>query len=128
MQRADFLILIVDDDPVIRQLSVKQLARLGFDATAVCNGKEAVSAFESNGAFKLILMDLQMPEMGGLEATSRIRAFEQDHNRAPIPIIAVTAGAVNVDEQTCLSKGMSAYVEKPLSLIDMGKLLSTWIK
>ncbi len=106
-------ILLVEDNPVNRNVALSLLARLGYKADSVVNGVEAVSAF-SEQSYDLVMMDLQMPMMDGLEATRELRR-RLAPDRQP-RIIAVTANAVVGDRELCLAAGMDDYVTKPLKL------------
>ncbi len=106
-------ILLAEDNAVNRKVAVALLERWGHRVQAVVNGHEAVEAARDR-IFDLILMDMQMPEMDGLEATGRIRALPDE--RARVPIIALTANAMPGDEQHCLAAGMNGYVSKPIEL------------
>ncbi|HEX7880723.1 MAG TPA: response regulator [Candidatus Eisenbacteria bacterium] len=115
--RRELRILVAEDNAVNRMLAERLLARLGHRATVVVNGLEAVSSWET-GAFDLILMDLQMPELDGLEATRRIRAAEKETG-LHIPIVALTAHAMAGDRERCLAAGMDDYLSKPLRPEDL---------
>ena len=104
-------ILLAEDGVVNQRVAVLMLESRGHEVTVVNNGKEAVDAF-GTGAFDLILMDVQMPEMDGLEATRKIRALES--GGAGVPIIAMTAHAMRGDRERCLEAGMSDYLSKPI--------------
>lgn len=104
-------ILLAEDGVVNQRVAVLMLESRGHEVTVVNNGNEAVDAFRT-GAFDLILMDVQMPEMDGLEATRSIRALES--GGAGIPIIAMTAHAMRGDRERCLEAGMSDYLSKPI--------------
>ncbi|HYD29492.1 MAG TPA: PAS domain S-box protein [Azospirillaceae bacterium] len=110
-------VLVVEDTPVNQQLALALLRRAGHSAEAVSNGAEAVEAVRSL-PYDLVLMDIQMPEMDGLEATAAIRRLAGDE--AWVPIIAMTANAMRGDDERCLAGGMDDYLAKP---IDRGKLL-----
>src|ERR1043166_8359172 len=105
-------ILLTEDHPVNQRLAQKLLQKWGHTAVTVGNGKKAIEAL-AREAFDLILMDLQMPEMGGLEATALIRKQEQSTGKH-IPIVAMTAHAMKSDREGCLRAGMDGYVAKPL--------------
>jgi CheY-like chemotaxis protein/nitrogen-specific signal transduction histidine kinase len=113
-------LLIADDNPINCRLAGIMLEKAGHSVTTVANGADAVAAVASE-AFDAVLMDVQMPVMGGLEATRRIRALA-DPNRASLPVIAITANAMKGDDTDCYAAGMSGYVTKP---IDRGVLLET---
>jgi signal transduction histidine kinase/CheY-like chemotaxis protein len=105
-------ILLVEDSPVNQKLAVAILTRKGHDVVVANNGREGLNAFKSR-SFDLILMDIQMPEMDGLEATRAIRAAEKPED-TPIPIIAMTAHAMKGDRERCLEAGMDAFLTKPI--------------
>ena len=108
-------VLLVEDTPINQTLETILLNRMGYEVTLANNGLEAVEAFRSN-AFELILMDIQMPEMGGVEAAQLIREIENTENRLPTPIIAVTANALKGDRENYLASSMDGYVSKPVSI------------
>jgi signal transduction histidine kinase/CheY-like chemotaxis protein len=105
-------VLLAEDNPVNQRLAEKLLTNAGHKVSTADNGKAAVEAWEA-GAFDLILMDWQMPVMGGLEATQRIRELEQ-HRGGHIPIVALTANVLQGDRDRCLAAGMDDYVGKPI--------------
>ncbi len=105
-------VLLVEDNVLNQKLAIRLLEKKGHHVTVANNGKQALAALERN-AFDVILMDLQMPEMGGLEATAHIRANERGTGRH-VPIVAMTAHALRGDEQRCLEAGMDGYVSKPI--------------
>jgi CheY-like chemotaxis protein len=105
-------ILVAEDNPVNQKLAVALLEKEGHRVTLVGDGGEAVAALD-RPEFDLVLMDVQMPAMDGLEATRRIRQREQGSGRH-VPIIAMTAYAMKGDRELCLGAGMDAYVSKPV--------------
>ncbi|KUO51542.1 MAG: hypothetical protein APF76_12860 [Desulfitibacter sp. BRH_c19] len=107
-----FKALIAEDNELNRELVLTQFEMKGWDAVAVENGKEAVEAFD-NYNFDLILMDVQMPEMDGFEATALIRNKEKREG-GHVPIIAMTAHAIKGAEQECFRAGMDYYLSKPV--------------
>lgn len=119
IQKADLAtkrqILLVEDTPINQTLQSIMLSRMNFEVTLASNGLEAVDAF-SHSRFDLILMDIQMPEMGGIEATQLIRDMEKSKNLPRTPIIAVTANALKGDRERYFEAGMDGYVSKPLSM------------
>ena len=106
-------VLIAEDNPVNQMLAVRLLERCGHSTVIAANGRKALASLEEQ-EFDLVLMDVQMPEMNGFEATAAIRQDEQTTGRH-IPIIAMTAHAMKGDEERCLTAGMDAYVSKPIS-------------
>jgi CheY-like chemotaxis protein len=105
-------ILVAEDNPVNQQLALHLLERRGHSAVVAENGCEALAAIEKH-KFDLVLMDVQMPEMGGLEATRAIREKEKSTG-AHLPIVAMTAHAMQGDRERCLEAGMDGYLAKPL--------------
>ena len=105
-------VLLAEDNPVNQRLACAILGRLGHSVRVAANGKEAVSAFRPN-LFDVIFMDVQMPEMGGFEATGLIRALEKDSG-VRTPIIALTAFAMKADRDRCHEAGMDDYLSKPI--------------
>ncbi|OQW68339.1 MAG: hypothetical protein BVN29_00410 [Nitrospira sp. ST-bin5] len=118
-------VLLVEDNPVNREVSTGMLDLLGYRVTVAEDGQQAVaaSAIES---FDLILMDCQMPVMDGFMATARIRDREQQTHAARIPIIALTANAMDGDRERCLAAGMDDYLSKPFSQQALAEVLSRW--
>jgi two-component system sensor histidine kinase/response regulator len=110
-------VLVAEDNVVNRKLAEHLLRQRGHDPLMVVNGREAVDALGC-GSFDLVLMDLQMPEMDGFEATAAIRAREESTG-SRVPIVALTAHAMEGDRQRCLDADMDGYVSKP---IDAGEL------
>ena len=109
-------ILLAEDNPVNQKLAIKLLEKHGHQVTVAENGLLAVEAWR-NGQFDLILMDMMMPRMDGLEATRRIREIEREEaNRvnSHTPIIAMTANAMTGDRERCIEAGMDSYVSKPV--------------
>jgi len=105
-------VLLTEDNTINRTLVVRLLSKRGHSVVVALNGKQAVSAHEKQ-AFDLVLMDIQMPEMDGFEATAAIRQKEKAMGKH-IPIIALTAHAMKGDRERCLAGGMDGYVSKPV--------------
>jgi CheY-like chemotaxis protein len=114
-------ILIAEDDDMNQQMALMLLKRLGYEADSVANGKEVLEIV-SEKKYDLILMDVQMPEMDGLEATRMIRLCLSEQ---PV-IIAMTANAMAGDREDCLRAGMEDYLSKPVNVDDLMKTLETW--
>jgi CheY-like chemotaxis protein len=106
-------VLVAEDNQVNQQLVTRLLEKRGHSVVVVGNGREAVAAYERE-SFDVILMDVQMPEMGGFEATAAIQGRGNGHGCPPI--IAMTARVMKSDHEACLAAGMDGYVAKPLSL------------
>lgn len=111
-------ILLVEDNAINQKLAVSLLEKRGHRVTIAENGLEAVSQWQ-NGCFDLILMDVQMPRMDGLEATARIRAEEKMRGKGNVSIVAMTANAMRGDRERCLAAGMNGYVSKPVRPDDL---------
>jgi two-component system sensor histidine kinase/response regulator len=105
-------VLLAEDSLVNQKLAMALLEKWGHQVSVAGNGREAVESFEAGG-FDVILMDVQMPEMDGLQATETIRLRERESSQH-IPIIAMTAHAMKGDEERCLAAGMDAYISKPI--------------
>jgi CheY-like chemotaxis protein len=108
-------VLLAEDNPVNQRLAVAHLTRLGCEVTVVADGRAAVDAFRGRD-YEAVLMDCQMPEVDGYQATRRIRAIEEARGRGRVPIIAVTANDSPEDRQRCVDCGMDQFVPKPLKL------------
>jgi PAS domain S-box-containing protein len=126
-------ILLVEDNPTNRMVATALLKKLGHHATSAENGQTALDAIERE-QFDLVLMDVQMPVLDGLEATRRLRAREAEEreqhggetNHPPLPVIAMTAHAMSGDREVCLEAGMNDYMTKPISLDALRKILAPW--
>lgn len=108
--------LVVEDNPVNQRVAARLLAHLGFQVRCACNGAVALDDVQSReGHYDVILMDCQMPDLDGWEATRRIRDWERRNRTAPTAIIAMTADVLPQTETSCLDAGMDAYLPKPVS-------------
>jgi two-component system sensor histidine kinase/response regulator len=117
-------ILLAEDSPVNQQFASEVLLKMGHRVQVVSNGKQAVDTAQT-GQFDVMLMDVQMPEMDGLEATAEIRRLEQETGKH-VPIIALTAHVLNDDRQRCLAAGMDGYLQKPFYPSDLHNVLSPY--
>ncbi|MGA9887592.1 MAG: response regulator [Candidatus Acidiferrales bacterium] len=116
--------MLTEDNPVNRVLAQKILQKQGHQVACANNGKEAVQLWEENASeqFDIILMDVQIPEMDGLQATAYIRKKEKESGEH-IPIVAMTAHAMKGDRERCLEGGMDGYISKPITHGGLAKVI-----
>ncbi|MCA1792932.1 MAG: response regulator [Desulfotignum sp.] len=119
-------ILLAEDNIINQQVALGILEKLGLQAHAVANGLLALQALESF-CYDLVLMDVQMPEMDGLEATRRIRSPRSSVCSHDVPIIAMTALAMAGDKEACLAAGMNGYITKPVNPLTLANELKKWL-
>ncbi len=124
--RQKIRVLIAEDNIINQKVAVKMIEKLGFRADAVANGWEAVKALESI-PYDLVLMDCQMPEMDGYEATRWIRNFQSGVINHEIPIIAMTARAMQGDREECIDAGMDDYLSKPVNASSLREMLDKYL-
>jgi CheY-like chemotaxis protein len=121
-------ILLAEDNPVNQKLAKMMLTRGGYQVEVANNGKEAFDKYtQSHGEFDLIFMDIQMPEMDGLEAAKAIRKRETIQPLNHIPIIATTANAIKGDREICLEAGMDDYMTKPIKRELVFDMIKKWV-
>jgi PAS domain S-box-containing protein len=118
-------VLVAEDNDVNRRLCGLQLRRLGCEPEFACTGKEAVE-MARRGKFRAILMDVQLPELDGIDAARAIR--EEENNGHRVPIIAMTANAMPQDRAKCLQAGMDDYLSKPVRIEALGATLAKWLQ
>ena len=122
------LILLAEDNPANQKLATIQLKKLGYRVEAVQNGQQVVEAIlKTNQKFAAILMDCQMPEVDGFSATRIIRKSELTTGKH-LPIVAMTANAMQGDRETCLAVGMDDYISKPIRLDHLREILNRWTR
>ncbi|OQW33477.1 MAG: hypothetical protein A4E19_03520 [Nitrospira sp. SG-bin1] len=119
-------VLLAEDNPVNQEIALLMLKTLGCSVTVVQNGRQMIAHAQTT-PYDLILMDCQMPEMDGFEATRVIREWEQSHSKAARPIIALTAHATPGDREQCLASGMNDYISKPFSMEHLKTVLISWL-
>jgi CheY-like chemotaxis protein len=123
-------VLLGEDNPVNQEIATLMLESLGCSVTVAQNGREVVDCVRKT-RYDIILMDCQMPDMDGFEATRLIRTWEGDLNsgasKQPIPIVALTAHATPGDRAQCLASGMSDYLSKPFTMEQLQEMLAAWL-
>jgi len=117
-------VLLAEDNPVNQTLVVRILGKLGYGVDVAGNGREAVEA-TTRHAYGVVLMDCQMPEMDGYQATAEIRLREGASRHTAV--VAMTASALPEDRERCLAAGMDDYVSKPISVDDIKRVLAQWL-
>ena len=117
-------LLIVEDNAINQVVAKGLVANLGYGSDVAGNGMEALEALDRR-SYDAVLMDCQMPEMDGFQATAEIRRREA--GGAPVPIIAMTAGALVEDRERCLASGMDDYLPKPVKRADLERALARWL-
>jgi len=116
-------ILVAEDSPVLQRIVIHQLQSLDYAVVLAANGLEAIEAMKHH-SFDLVLMDWQMPQMDGIQATHMIRSMD---NGANVPIIAMTANAMEGDRLSCLNAGMNDYISKPFTVEQLQKTVQGWL-
>jgi PAS domain S-box-containing protein len=122
-------VLLVEDNAINQQVALTMLKLMGIEADAMESGAAALAAL-ADRSYELVLMDVQMPGMDGYETTRRIRAREQDNEKSGgprVPIIAMTAHAMQGDREACLAAGMDDYLTKPINPTLLGQALQQWL-
>jgi CheY-like chemotaxis protein len=119
-------ILVAEDNPVNQHVARLLLQELGFEATIVSNGDDAVNAVLTS-EFAVVFMDCQMPRMDGFEATRLIRSSEGITQKR-VPIIAMTAQAMEGDRERCMNAGMDDYLSKPITSAKLKEVVERWTK
>lgn len=125
--RHEVTVLLVEDNPVNQMVAMEFLSLLGLGTRLARNGFEAL-AMCLQGAPDLVLMDIQMPGMDGLESARRLRRWQFEGRLPPFPIIALTAHALECDHAASLEAGMDAHLTKPIDFVTLRDQLRRWIK
>ncbi len=124
----NYRILLAEDNIINRKLALRILEKAGYQADAVENGKQALEK-AAIIRYDLVLMDVQMPELDGLEATKRLRNFSKDRaTPAGVPVIALTAHAIKGDRDKCMAAGMNEYLSKPFDQDELIEIMQRWLR
>ena len=118
-------ILLAEDNPINQKLATRMLEKRNHVVTVTANGREALAALEQS-SYDLVLMDMQMPEMDGFEATALLRQKEQATGKHQ-PVVAMTALAMNGDRERCMAVGMDGYLSKPIRPQELDELLDSYM-
>lgn len=121
-ERVPARVLVVEDDDVNRVWCARLVRHLGYQVDAVASGAQALASIE-RGAYAMVLLDVQMPGMGGLEVARTLRAARND-----VPIVALTASSTEGDRERCLAAGMNDYLAKPVSKEQLDRCLARWTR
>ncbi len=124
-KRLPLHLLLADDNLVNQKVARRLFEQMGYHIDVAADGFEALDAFQKQ-SYAIVFMDVQMPEMDGLEATRQIRLFEQSQHRTPCIIIAMTASAMLGDRERCLNAGMNDYLAKPVRLEAVQNAIERW--
>jgi signal transduction histidine kinase/CheY-like chemotaxis protein len=123
----DAKVLLVEDNPINQMVAQKMLEKVGLKPIVANNGLEALAKLKEQ-SFDLVLMDCQMPEMDGFDATREIRQVEiMALNKQPLPIVAMTANVMSGDRERCLEVGMDDYIGKPVRRDELASILKKWL-
>jgi CheY-like chemotaxis protein len=118
-------VLVADDDAMNRLVAEESLKYLGAEVVAVDSGSAVLHAMAGRH-FDLLLLDVHMPDMSGIEAAMRIRQHEKGSGAPRVPIVALTASATAKDQQSCLDAGMDGVLTKPFRMEQLEQVLRTW--
>ena len=120
------VVLLVEDNPINAMVARRILERMGVCVVTAGNGHEALEKARQRD-FDCILMDVQMPIMDGLAATRLLRQWEREQGRAPMPVVALTANAMNEERERCLAAGMNSHLAKPFRRQQLARVLSPYL-
>ena len=118
-------VLVVEDNAVNQRVAVTMLAKFGIRAEVAANGREGLEKLRAQ-EYDLVFVDCQMPEMNGYEATTQIRRM--DNSNRQVPVVAMTAQAIDGSRERCLEHGMDDFIAKPVKLEDLKRALEVWLR
>lgn len=128
-KKMDAVILLVEDNPVNQKMAKLMLTRAGYQVEVAKHGKDALTAYvKAPDQYDLVLMDINMPEMDGFEATERIRSHEMENSLDPIPILALTANVLDDFKQRCKQTGMNDFLTKPIKREVVFAAIQKWVR
>lgn len=119
-------VLLVDDNAINQLVAREMLISLGAEVACTADGEEALAALEAE-PYDLVIMDVQMPVLNGLDATRQWRQREAERGSARLPIVALTANAMASDRERCLASGMDDYLAKPVRREQLAAMLKRWV-
>ncbi len=125
MDYSSCYVLVADDDAMNRLVAEESLRYLGAQVVTVDNGEAALRALSAQH-FDLVLLDVHMPDMSGIEVAMRVREHERAGRQPRVPIVALTASATTKDQQNCLAAGMDEVVTKPFRIEQLEQVLRAW--
>jgi CheY-like chemotaxis protein len=120
-------VLVAEDNAINQKLILNVLNKLGIEVSIVNNGQEALE-HRMEHEYDMIFMDIQMPVMGGMEATGKIISYERSNHKEHIPIVALTANALSGDREKYISAGMDNYLSKPINLEALNHLFQEYFQ
>jgi CheY-like chemotaxis protein len=121
-------LLVAEDHPINQKLMSSVLSKLGHACVLAEHGRKALEIYRQDPDFDLVLMDMQMPEMDGLQATRAMRSLEAERGWSRVPIAAMTANVLDSDRQACSLAGMDHHLAKPLRIAELEPLLQSWAR
>lgn len=123
MDNAQSPVLVVEDNESMRKLVTTQLKKLGYVSDVAVNGRDALDKMRQNSKYSIVLMDVQMPVMDGLEATKAVRELERETGEHTV-IIALTGHCARTD---CIAAGMDDFIAKPMNIATLKKMIERWL-
>jgi CheY-like chemotaxis protein len=121
-------VLLVDDHATTLEVMEKFLQKIGLNVTAVTDGKNAIEQVITNNRFDIIIIDVQMPGLSGLETTKIIRLYEDENKIKRVPVISLSANTSQKNIEDCILAGMDDFIEKPADFNKIHQVINTWIR
>jgi two-component system sensor histidine kinase BarA len=121
-------VLLVDDHATTLQVMEKFLQKVGLRVTTASNGEDAIKEITRNSRYDMIIMDVQMPGLSGIETTKIIRLYEDENQIQRVPIISLSANTSDKNIEECILAGMDDFIEKPADFNKVHQVINTWIR